>query len=70
MLLKINRFAKTLNDYFAMEYNLDFKTCKNAFADEKIKEYICLALDNFFDHYPKENVEAIILTGAMARGED
>jgi hypothetical protein len=53
-----------------MKYYLDFKTCKNAFADEKIKEYICLALDNFFDHYPKENVEAIILTGAMARGED
>jgi hypothetical protein len=69
MLLKINRFAKTLNDYFAMEYNLDFKTCKNELADEKIKEYVCLALDNFFDYYPKENVEAIVLTGAMARGE-
>jgi predicted nucleotidyltransferase len=50
-------------------YNLDFKTCRKDIADRKVKEYLCIALDNLFAYYPKDRVEAIILIGGMARGE-
>ncbi len=50
-------------------YFLDFTLCLNRDANEKIKEHIIFCCDYLLKHYPKEKVEAIVLTGSLSRGE-
>ena len=50
-------------------YNLDFKFTSDSRSDQMVKEYIISILDEFFERYPANNVEAIVLAGGMTRGE-
>jgi len=51
------------------DYKFNFQLCKDKEADELMKEYVINICDYLFKHYPKEQLEAIILTGGMTRGE-